>query len=240
MNNIKYIILALLAMVCVVSCSKDNYAAPAETFTGAFVEKGTGKPFQTAIGNTGIRIRMMEYSWSDNPIPYDTYAKQDGTFNNTKIFKGDYGITPEGAFVALPEEKISISGVVNKTYEVEPLLKVEWIGNPVVNADRTVTVKVKITRGTDNADYQQPLEKAWLFISETDYVGDFSYSPNFSLNLAANQISLDQELTFTTKKAFPEYSRKYFLRFGAKTTKNFSNVERYNYTPIVEISTSAK
>ena len=29
------------------------------------------EPFQTAIGNTGIRIRMMEYSWSDTPEPYD-------------------------------------------------------------------------------------------------------------------------------------------------------------------------
>ncbi len=236
MRKIYTIILAVVAL-SLVSCIKDNYAAPAETFKGAFVEKVTGEPFQTAIGNTGIRIRMMEYSWSENPQPYDTYAKQDGTFQNTKIFKGEYGVTPEGAFVPLAEERLKIAGTFEKTYEVEPLLKVQWAGDPVVNSDGTVTVKVKISRGTSNPDYQQNLEKAWLFVSETDYVGDFCYSPNFSVSIGAGDLKLDEVLTFTTKAPFPTYQRKYFLRFGAKTTMNFSSVERYNYTPIVEVTT---
>lgn len=239
MNKIKICLLAVAALFAV-ACQKDNYDGPAETFTGAFVEKGTGDPFQTAIGGTGIRIRMMEYSWSDTPTPYDMHCKMDGTFNNTKIFKGTYGVTPEGAFVPLPEEKLEISGVVSKTYEVEPLLKCEWVGNPTLNSDGTVTVKVKIKRGTANPDYQQALQKAWLFISETNYVGDFSYSPNYSLQLTAAQLSLDEVLTFTTTQPFPSYARKFFLRFGAKTTMNFSNTERYNYTPIVEIETKAR
>lgn len=226
-----------MALFLSVSCIKDNYAEPAETFKGAFIEKGTGDPFQTAIGNTGIRIRMMEYSWSDTPQPYDTYAKQDGTFQNTKIFKGEYGIIPEGAFVPLTEERVKISGTVNKTYEVEPLLKVQWVGEPVVNADGSATVKVKISRGTTNPDFQQDLQKAWLFVSENCYVGDFSYSPNFSLQIEAGDLKFDEVLTFKTKGAFPSYERKYFLRFGAKTTMDFSNVERYNYSPIVEITT---
>lgn len=237
MKKIYTVILAAVALSLAVSCTKDNYAEPAETFKGAFVEKGTGDPFQTVIGNTGIRIRMMEYSWSETPQPYDTYAKQDGTFQNTKIFKGEYGVTPEGAFVPLEEETLKISGVVEKTYEVEPLLKVQWVGEPVVNSDGTVSVKVKITRGTSNPDYQQPLQKAWLFVSETSYVGDFCYSPNFSVSLGAGDIKLDEVLTFTTKTPFPTYQRKYFLRFAAKTSMNFSNTERYNYTPIVEITT---
>jgi len=240
MNKIKLFLLASVVLSFAVSCAKDNYAAPEETFTGSFIEKGTGEPFQTAIGSTGIRIRLMEYSWSDTPTPYDMYCKQDGTFNNTKVFKGTYGVTPEGAFVPLPEEKFDIKGKVEKTYEVEPLLKCEWVGNPVLNADGTVTVKVKIKRGTTNKDYQQALEKAWLFISETNYVGDFSYSPNYSVQLGAAKISLDNEITITTSKPFPTYSRKFFLRFGAKTTLNFSSTQRYNYTPIVEIETKAR
>ena len=69
-----------------------------ETFRGAFIDKVTKEAFQTAIGNTGIRIRMMEYSWSENPQPYDFNCMMDGTFQNTKIFAGNYGIIPEGAF----------------------------------------------------------------------------------------------------------------------------------------------
>lgn len=91
----KYIYLLLFSLpLLAASCSKDNYDEPQETFRGKFIDKQTGEPFQTAIGNTGIRIRMMEYSWSDNPQPYDMNVKMDGTFNNTKVFKGEYGITP--------------------------------------------------------------------------------------------------------------------------------------------------
>ena len=86
----KFIYLISCLALLGVSCSKDNYSEPEETFRGKFVDKETGEPFQTAIGNTGIRIRMMEYSWSDNPQPYDFYAKQDGTFQNTKVFAGEY------------------------------------------------------------------------------------------------------------------------------------------------------
>jgi len=102
----KYIYLLLFSLpLLAASCSKDNYDEPQETFRGKFIDKQTGEPFQTAIGNTGIRIRMMEYSWSDNPQPYDMNVKMDGTFNNTKVFKGEYGITPSGAFVPLEEER---------------------------------------------------------------------------------------------------------------------------------------
>ena len=128
-------------------------------------------------------------------------VKMDGTFNNTKVFKGEYGITPSGAFVPLEEERIKISGTVEKTWEVEPLLRVEWVGEPVVNADGTVDVKVKVSRGTDNPDYQEALAEAWLFVSENMYVGDFSYSPNYSTRIsgaAIGMVQFDQVYTIRT------------------------------------------
>ena len=45
-------------------------------------------------------------------------------------------------FVPLDEEIIDIKGTVEKTYEIEPLLRVKWVGEPQVNADGTVEVKV--------------------------------------------------------------------------------------------------
>jgi hypothetical protein len=252
MKNIIYIIFSLAFFSVITSCEKDNYPAPNETFKGKFIDKGTGKPFQTAIGNTGIRIRMMEYSWSETPQPYDFNCKMDGTFNNTKIFKGEYGITPSGAFVPLTEERMQISGVVDKTYEVDPLLRVEWVGEPTVNANRTVTFTVKVTYGNDNATYKKPLVEGWLFISETDYVGDFSYSPNYSVKLTpaqmgvgANDILGTNGTTFTVStsqasKAFPAYARKYFFRMGVRSQVTFDATNRYNYTDIKEVSIPAQ
>lgn len=242
MKKFIYTIMSFCMLLSFASCETDNYDGPEETFRGAFIDKETKEPFQTAIGNTGIRIRMMEYSWSDKPEPYDFNCKMDGTFQNTKIFAGNYGVKPEGAFVPLEEEVFDIYGTVEKTYEVEPLLRIQWIGEPVVNADGTVEVKVKITRGTTNPDYQQNMHEAWLFVSETGYVGDFSFSPRFSTQMVASQLTdvLDKEITIKSKGQFPEYSRKFFLRVGARTTMTFSGVNRYNYSTIKEITTIAR
>lgn len=263
MKIYRYCSMLLLSLLVLGGCGKDNYNAPSETFKGRFIDKGTGEPFQTAIGNTGIRIRMIEYSYkySDNPQPYDFNAMQDGTFNNTRIFKGEYGVTPQGAFVPLSEDRFNIKGVVDKTYEVEPLLRIKWLGEPVVNFDeRTAEVEIEVTRGTDNPDYQQDIAEAWLFVSETSYVGDFSYSPNYSTRIPSMtdvQSLVDKgqaelidggrggfRLRVKTGlpnglnnevRPFPDYERKFFLRFGARTAKSFDGTNRYNYSTIKEI-----
>ena len=102
MRKIIYLLAVSFIMLAGTSCQKfDNYEEPQETLKGTIIDKGTGTPFLTETGNNGVRIKLMEYSWSDNPTPYYFTVKQDGTFNNTKIFKGYYNIEPEGAFVPL-------------------------------------------------------------------------------------------------------------------------------------------
>lgn len=249
MKNINYIVLSFFLVASIVSCQEeDNYDEPAETFKGSIVDAETGEPFQAAVGATGVRIRMMEYSWSDTPTPYDFYSMMDGQFNNTKIFKGQYGVTPSGAFIPLDEEIFDIAGTVEKNYEVEPFLRLEWVGEPVVNGDGTATVQVKIGRGTDHADYQQALAEAWLYVSENQYAGDFSYSPNYSTKLTGATLPvLGETISITTgwpsgigtgtQRTFPEYSRKYFLRVGARIDKQVNSTNVYNYTTVKEITT---
>lgn len=257
MKKIIYCFLSLATIFAFGSCGDDNYDLPSETFRGSFIDKDTNEPIQTAastaIEHGGICIRMMEYSWSDNPYPYDFFAKRDGTFNNTKIFKGRYGVTPEGPFVPLPEEIIDIEGVVERDYHVEPLLRVQWIGEPVLKDDGTIEARVKITRGTDDPDYQQPLEEAWLFVSQVDYVSNApdAYSPKFSTDMTQADLQnykLGDTLTVRTgypngwnggtgdpQKFDTSYERPYFLRFGARTSKSFSNIKRYNFTDVKEV-----
>lgn len=249
MKSIKHIVLSFLVLTIIASCGEDdNYPAPAETFKGSIVDAETGEPFQTAMGGTGVRIKMMEYSWSATPTPYYMYPMMDGQFNNNKIFKGEYGVTPEGAFVPLVEERIQISGTVEKNYEVEPFLRIEWVGEPVVNGDGTATVQVKVTRGTTSPDYQQALAEAWLFVSETQYVGDFSYSPNYSTKLTGATLpALNGTVSITTgwpggigtgsQRIFPDYSRKYFLRVAARINKQVNSTNVYNYSTVKEITT---
>jgi hypothetical protein len=251
MKRIKYLAISFFLLLGFVSCEEDNYDFPAETFKGTIVDAQTKQPYQTAVGNTGVRITMMEYSWSDNPTPYYMYSMMDGVFNNTKIFKGRYGVKPEGAFVPLQEEIFEISGVVEKHYEVEPFLRVEWVGEPVFNANGTVSVQVKITRGTTNPAYQQALSEVWLFVSEILYAGDFSYSPNYSTKLSGASLPvLGETVTITTgwpggvgtgsQRTFPAFSRKYFLRVGARTNIQVNSTNVYNYTTVKEITTPSR
>lgn len=248
MKNIKYFALSLLLLAGIVSCEEDNYPAPAETFKGTFVDAVTKQPFQTAIGNTGIRITLMEYSWSEKPTPYYMYCMMNGEFNNTRVFEGNYGVKPDGAFVPLQEEIFDIKGTVEKKYEVEPFLRVEWVGEPVVNSNGTATVQVKISRGTSNSDYQQALKEAWLFVSENQYVGDFSYSTNYSTKLTGGNLpKLDETVSITTgwpggigtgsQRIFPAYERKYFVRVGARIDKQVNSTNVYNYSTIKELTT---
>jgi hypothetical protein len=249
MKSIKHIALSFLVVAGLASCGEDdNYPAPAETFKGSIVDAETGQPFQTAIGGTGVRFKMMEYSWSDTPTPYYMYAMMDGQFNNNKMFKGEYGITPEGAFVAVPEERVQISGTVEKNYEVDPFLRLEWVGEPVINADGTATIQVKIDRGTTHPDYQQALNEVWLYVSETQYVGDFSYSTVYSTKLTGGTLpTLGATASITSgwpggigtgaQRTFPAYARKYFLRIGAKINKQVNATNVFNYSTVKEITT---
>ncbi|MBT1705629.1 DUF3823 domain-containing protein [Chryseosolibacter indicus] len=249
MKSIKHIVISFLLIAGFAACEEDNYPGPDATFKGAIIDAETGEPFQTAIGGTGVRIRMMEYSWSETPAPYDLYVMMDGRFNNNKVFKGNYGVTPSGAFVALPEEVIEISGTVEKNYEVDPFLRVEWVGEPVINNDGTATIQVQISRGTNHPDYQQALAEVWLFVSETQYVGDFSYSPNYSTRLTGATLpALGGTVSITTgwpggigtgsQRTFPDYARKYFLRVGARIDKQVNSTNVYNYSTVKEITTN--
>lgn len=131
---------------------------------------------------------------------------------------------------------------------MEPFLRVEFVGEPVVNNDGTATIQARIERGTAHADYQQALAEVWLFVSETQYVGDFSYSPVFSTRLTGGSLPVigetfaittgwPQGLGTGSQRFFPDFSRKYFLRVGARIDKQVNSTNVYNYSTVKEITT---
>ncbi|WP_455664472.1 DUF3823 domain-containing protein [Phocaeicola sp.] len=233
------LVLLLMANACV---DVDNYDAPAETIVGRIIDKKNQKPMQTEVGDGGVRLKLLEMSWSDNPTPYYTTVKQDGTYQNTKIFKGNYIIEALGAFVptyivgsdgkVVKDErwKGDIKGTVNIDFEIEPFLNVEWVGEPTANADGTVSASVKITRGTDNADYQKNLADVYLFInSSSPYVGDNNKDSRYSVRLDDSIMNdcLDKTVTLTTPKL--PGNRKYYVRVGARIDHEIDGRKRYNY-----------
>lgn len=245
MKKVLYYLSFCLILFTDNSCSDlDNYDAPSETVKGVVVDKNTQKPIQTEIGNSGIRIKMMELSWSETPNPYYFTTMQNGNFNNTKIFKGMYNIVVQGPFVPLVEkdaignvikdesQTVDVKGTVDLKFSVEPFLNIEWVSNPVVNGDGSISVQAKITRGTSNPNYQQVVRDVWLYINSSSYyVGnnnyDARYSPRLTGTPAANAVGT--VITLTTIGGKLPGNRPYYLRVGARTTLAVEGTQRYNY-----------
>ena len=87
-----------LVLAGMVSCMGiDNFDAPAAHVSGTVIDKTTGKPMLLDHGVNHIRI--WEVSYSLDPTPQDLVIKEDGTYNNTKLFSGTYNMLPrDGAW----------------------------------------------------------------------------------------------------------------------------------------------
>lgn len=236
------------------ACKKnlDNYDGPSETFKGSVIDSTTGKPMQCEIGSGGIRIQLDDLSWSDNPTPFYFYGMQDGTFNNTKIFKGNFRVSVDGPFVPLLQkdnsgnilvdrrQTMQIQGVTTATFWVAPMLKVEWVGDPVLNADSTVSVTVKFSRGTVNPAFQNNITDLFLFVNSNQYTGNNNYDNRYSTRITYNgnaaNAQLGQPVTIKTTGKLPA-GYTYFLRVGART--DFGQ-KQYNYNEVKSVNVPAK
>jgi len=247
MKTTLYISLLTIAL-CSASCSKyDNYPEPEETLMGQITETVTGNPLQTEAGGNGVRVKLEELSWSENPTPYYFYTKQDGSFNNTKIFKGNYRISVEGPFVPLIQQDADgnvtvdnsittdIAGKKEVNFTVEPFLRVTWVGEPLYDTDtKKVSVQVKVERGTDNVDFQQKVTDIFLFVNALPYVANNNYDSRYSTQLKYEgdaEIPLGETITLTSTAELPG-NRAFYLRVGARTDYG---LKYYNYTDVKSV-----
>jgi len=250
MKKIFYYTAFCLAVAAFSSCSKvDNYAPPSSTLSGSTVDEGTGEGLQTEIGGGGTRVKLLEISYGPNPVPQYFQSKQDGTFNNTKLFAATYKVSVEGPFVPLvrtdnsgtvvsdSSQTITLKGSATVNFKVQPFLRVTWIGKPVLNADKTVTVQFKLARGTRDADYQQQITDVNLYVSNTQYDGNNNYDPRYSVTQTFSSQHqtdslLSNTLTLTTKGgALP--AQDVYFRIGARID---AGLRQYNYSTPMSVS----
>lgn len=237
-----------LGLTVASSCSKiDNYDGPTETLEGRIIDAGTGQNVQSEVSGdngNGTRIRLLETSWSNNPTPLNLATKQDGTYRNTKIFAATYKMIAEGAFVPMDlpgndkSQTVTVGGggVTNVDFTVDPFLRIEWVGEPVVdNANGTVSVNVRVTRGTSNTEYHKDITNLALFLCPYEYVGnnnfDNRYSRILSYSAGAGNTIVGQTVTLTSNGKLPV--RDWYLRVGSRIA---FGTNRYNYTDIKKIT----
>lgn len=263
----KYILVFTLFFFC--SCEVielDNYDEPKETIEGEVVDIATGEPVYTDQGAEGIRVRLTELSWGDNVTPNpDFFCMPNGTFRNTKIFKGEYNINIDGPFIPLLREdqdgvplanetmNVKIEGVKKVKFEVQPFLKVEWVDQPTI-INGKIKAKVKITRAISKEDFRSKIEPMGgykdsfvnitdiqLFVSYSSTVGyrarDERWSNKIEYTGSEFENLLGQTITIESNGEIPS-GRKVYIRAAARInfdTPRGSGTRRWNYNMPLEI-----
>jgi hypothetical protein len=259
----------LFALFSLTSCGLfelDNKEEPAETLQGEVVNVETGEPVLTDQGSEGIRVRLTELSWGENVIPNpDFFCMPDGTFQNTKLFKGTYNIRIDGPFIPLLREDdrgvpladetqtLDISGVANVKFEVQPFLTIEWVGEPqVINGK--IKAQVRVTRGVSEEDFRDKIEPMGaynssflnvtdiqLFVSYSSSVGyrarDERWSTKIEYTGPAFNTLLGETITIESNGTIPS-GRVVFIRAAARInydTPRGSGTRRWNYNEPMQL-----
>ncbi len=244
----------------------DNYDEPEETLWGEVVDVATGKRVLTDQGSEGIRVRLTELSWGDNVTHNpDFFCMPDGTFQNTKLFKGEYHIRIDGPFIPLIRENsdgvpladesiiTKIEGYKKVKFQVEPFLNVEIVGDPQVS-NGVIQAKVRVTRGVSDEIFREKIEPMgnWKneYLNVTDIQFFVSYSSTVgyrarderwssSIEYTGNSFNalLGEPVTIKSNGNIPS-GRKVFVRAAARInydTPVGSGTRRWNYSEPMEV-----
>jgi len=235
MKSIKYSILAIAIGVGIFSCKKDNYKAPAETLQGQISDQA-GLPVQLEQGGSSTRIKLEELKFK-SPVPVYLNVKQEGSFTNSKVFSGRYRICPvEGPFFPLDSAQMKIldvNGQTNADFTVVPYLNVELVGEPVIAADKKVSVSFRFKRNPAPAGLAQPAMLDYqLFISTMQFVGNNNFD-NTRVTAAVPATAAMENQVITISSSQPmRYSTTFYLRVGVRVNDSF---KKYNYTPVKSV-----
>lgn len=226
MKRYFYLFTSLLLVICYTSCDLfdiDTYPIPNETLKGNLRDKD-GNLLITEQPN-GFKIRIIE---KGSPEPRDFWGKPNGTFFNSKIFKGTYKIIPtEGAFFPTDTVETEINGVTTINFEVTPFLKIDVsIGADGSNLKATYTIKKAIGAGK--------IKNARLLVSK--------WNPNVGLNYNDNSVLRDLSGVSDAVIENSEYSDHiydylesgvtYYARVAVLSENSFG---RYNFSETKKI-----
>lgn len=236
----KFIIaLSSFLMLATTSCEKDNYDAPDATIQGQIFDQN-GEPFQTAMGQGSMRMRIVEESFANGNedvtvTPQYLNMMQDGSYINTKLFAGTYSVIPEqGAFYEDLEPatvNLHSSKTATVDFTVTPYLSLDWVKLPYVDSEGYLRASFKFKRNTKTGFETPAPNECCMWISRTQYCGtegDSNYTPGLR-KITAEEEGLEIELC---SKIPIKYSMKYWVRIGANVNDAY---KKYNFTDIMTI-----
>lgn len=238
MKKVIYNLLIGATTLLVASCMKvDNFDEPHAHFCGRIIDATTGENILADQGECHVRI--LEKSYSLNPSPQDIPVKQDGTFNNERLFNGTYDITPEGSWWPCNVTRLGIGKYMNHDFEVTPYLKIKDFTTELNGTTLTMSCRLfaPITEGLPQAMEIRPFLSLNQFCGAANHI-DHYYTDAYRISLGNK--TWDQLGDMATGEGYDIYTISvelkrgyiYFVRMGAKVKDTF---EKFNYSEIVKI-----
>jgi hypothetical protein len=219
------------------ACTKiDNYDGPNASFEGNLVSSEGGN-LLTSQGSTQIRLEQI--SWSATPSPQEIPSKFDGTFKDSKLFKGTYKVIPKGgAFWPLYDTvTVDINKGTKRDFTVTPYIIIKNF-TATLNG-KTLTLKylmeAPIGAGLPTIIETQPYVNNTKLVGAGASIRDFSDLYKKAINKEwADMTDADKSVTIEIPDMLP--GRKFFVRVGVRLNDSFKSS---NFSDIIEIDVPA-
>ena len=240
MKHYTYTLICALALVAAaVSCMKiDNFAEPDARVSGTIIDKTTGKPM--LLDHAANHIRIWEMSYSENPTPQDLAIKEDGTYNNTKLFAGTYDmLARDGAWWpcdTVYNVAIGRKGAV-QDFEVTPYLHIVDFTAELQGTDIVFSCKLQapVTENLPQIREIRPFLNTNIHCGPANHI-DAYYTDTYRINLrkmwaAIGDASGNQTVDAYTVTVPVKAGYTYWVRMGAQlndtyTSWNLSEVKK--------------
>jgi hypothetical protein len=220
----KTALFSIIIALSIAGCTIDNYEMPALTLSGRIIDAQTNKPVESGGGNAGTIVRLYEGN-SIQPIICNT--KPDGSFENSRVFAGNYTYNTEGAFTPADTgaQRLVINNNTSVDIKVIPNVRLE--ASLVTLTGTTAKVKLKY----EKVNTEQTLAQLGVMWSVYPNPNVLTFSGgSIQLEDADPQVPASGERTYTISDLKP--GMKYYIRATARTV-NPGNY--YNYSPQFEI-----
>jgi len=241
MKKISFIVLGMV-LIGLSSCyKKDNYDAPNAGVHGNVIDSYTGKPLLASQNDWQIRI--WERSWTAGTVNNQTIPiKQDGSYNNSKLFAGTYDMLPYGGpFWPIADTTRGVVFTKNGTtndFTVTPYLQVVDFTTSLVGTNLTMTCRLKAPKrtGLPNLVEIKPYLSLTQFVGESNFINIGEYT-NKRIQINKSWLTevgdIETSNVYTLGPLPVKSGYTYQVRIGANV--NDAN-RKYNYSEIKTVT----
>jgi hypothetical protein len=242
MKKVFYIVLGVI-LAAFTSCMKtDNWDEPDVRVYGRIIDSYTGENILSSQDEWGIRI--WERTWTESVPNHQTLSvKQDGSYNNSKLFAGTYDMLPYGGpFWPVDTVKnVMFDGNTEQDFTVTPYLQLTDFEASLNGLKLTLRCRLKAPRrqGLPNLVEIKPFLSLTTFCGATNYIDIGEYN---NMRKQINRSWIEEVGDVETSNLYRigplpvKAGYTYYVRLGANV--NDAN-RKYNYSEIIKVEVPA-